>query len=238
MSVDIYDNLKNKGYLAFDAARNYGAQLTRLLREPEVNTFNELRNAYCQGIFAAKALLIQEEPIRLRSGGSSHVFLDHRHFLAQHQYLSLVAELYCTLLAQTPTGFSLGVVESVMSPVIVGAMAKISGHDIVIVKSKKLDFGTKESVFGDVKRDIVLIDDMTSTGSTIIETAALIRQLGGEVKAAVVSACRDNQAALALENCGIKLHSIASFAEILQYLLPQLSQRQRELVSAEYPNQI
>ena len=82
---------------------------------------------------------------------------------------------------------------------------------------------------------MVLIDDMTSTGSTLLEAAPPLRNRGGRIRYAVVSACRDETAQVNLAREGIQLLSIADFREIVTLLQPKLSAREKELVSKEFP---
>lgn len=82
---------------------------------------------------------------------------------------------------------------------------------------------------------MVLIDDMTSTGSTILEAAPPLRNRGGRIRYAVVSACRDETAQVNLAREEIQLLSIATFKEIITALRPKLNSREKEWVSKEFP---
>ena len=194
-----------------------------------------LKSQYIEAIFEAKALMISETPLTLASGGKSHVYVNHRNFLPHHQHLELIARIYLTLLEPHVQEYRLGVVESTMSPILVGAMSALGRRDVVIVKVKKTEHGTKDETFGDISGEVVLIDDMTSTGSTLLEAAPPLRNRGGRIRYAVVSACRDDAAEKNLTREGIQLLHIADFREIVTLLQPQLSSREKELVLKEFP---
>jgi orotate phosphoribosyltransferase len=194
-----------------------------------------LKNQYIEAIYEAKALMISETPLTLASGGKSHVYVNHRNFLPHHQHLELIARIYLTLLEPHAQEYKLGVVDSTMSPILAGAMSTLGRRDVVIVKVKKTEHGTKEETFGDISGEVVLIDDMTSTGSTLLEAAPPLRERGGCIRYAVVSACRDETAQVNLAREGIQLLSIATFKEIITALRPKLNPTERERVLREFP---
>lgn len=194
-----------------------------------------LKKQYIDAIYEAKALIISENPLTLASGGKSHVYVNHRNFLPHHSYLELIARCYLKLLEPLVQDYKLCVVDSTMSPIIAGAMSVLAKRDIVIVKVKKTEHGTKEETFGDISGEAVLVDDMTSTGSTLLEAAPSIRSRGARVRYAVVSACRDETAQVNLAREGVQLLSIATFKEIITTLRPKLNSREKEWVSKEFP---
>ncbi len=86
-----------------------------------------------------------------------------------------------------------------------------------------LKHGTQEYFHGETSQNVVLLDDITSTGETLIDTAEKIQRTGGTVKYAIISAYRDRTAICNHQDQGIKLLSIASFDEIINHLKPFLS---------------
>jgi len=120
-----------------------------------------------------------------------------------------------------------------MSPIIVGAMSARAGIDTVVIKERKQTHGVKDDVFGDPLGEVILIDDMTSTGSTISDAAKKVRAHGGSVKRAIVSASRDQRAKDTLLNEEIELISIFTFDEIIKLLNSQLTARELELIQAD-----
>lgn len=194
---------------------------------------DSLKSQYFDGIYQTKAFLIKEEPFTLQSGKKSHLYLNHRTFLSQNKYLKLVATIYYELAAQLKYEFQLGAVDSVTSPIIVGAMCGMFSKNYVVVKSEPLKHGTQEYIYGNINQPIILIDDMTSTGGTLIDAAEKIRLKGGSVKHAIISAYRDVTAINNLKSHGIELMCIASFAEISSYLSRSLTVNEKTLVHNE-----
>lgn len=187
-------------------------------------TLDTLKSKYIQAIYKTKALLIKEEPITLQSGKKSHIYLNHRNFLSQHQYLALVANIYQQLTTQIEGDYILGAVDSIMSPIIVGAMSVMFNYNYTLPSL----YSNQEYKL--IKNNIVLIDDMTSTGETLIAAAQKIREKGGSVKYAIISAYRETTAIQNLHANGIKILSIISFAEILTSLAPLLSTKEKEII--------
>lgn len=196
-----------------------------------MNTFEQLKTQYIEGIYHSNALLIKEEPFTLQSGKKSHIYLNHRNFLTNTRYLSLIAQLYHTLALNIANHYVLGAVDSIMSPIIVGAMSALFKLDFVIIQKKAMSHGTQASFFGELKQEILLIDDMTSTGETLIQAAQQVREKGGIVKHAIISAYRENNAIESLCQHAIEPLSIANFGEILEQLFPVLSPQEQAIVT-------
>jgi len=195
---------------------------------------NELKLKYINGIYETKAFLIKEKAFTLKSGKESHLYLNHRGFLSHHNYLSLIANIYGLLAEATKTNYQLGVVDSIMSPIIVGAMSHSLKKDFVVVKKTHLTHGTKDIIYGEINGEIILVDDMTSTGGTIIEAANTLRSVGGTVNHAIVSAVRNDTAETNLAKHQIKLWSIASFEEVITELGNSLTQEEKKIIALEH----
>jgi orotate phosphoribosyltransferase len=194
---------------------------------------DSLKSQYFDGIYQTKAFLIKNEPFTLQSGKKSHLYLNHRNFLSQSRYLSLIANIYYELTKHLEYDFQLGAVDSVTSPIIVGAMCAMFNKNYVVIKSEPLKHGTQEYIYGNINQPIILIDDMTSTGGTLVDAAQKVRLKGGLVKHAIISAYRDESAINHLQSQDINLMCIASFSEILTYLSHSLTKNEKNIVKNE-----
>lgn len=196
---------------------------------------DELKQRYFRAIRATGALLIKKEPFKLRSGGYSHIYLSHNHFLSEHKHIELLVDIYRGLIENhVQDEYRVCAVDSVMSPIIAGAFAVLVEKDVIVVKERQLSHGTEQQVFGIVGEDeIVVIDDMTSTGTTIINAVDALRQKGARVNYAVVSATRDQTAEQRLKEAGVHTLYIASFSDILSALWRDLTDEEKQLVSTE-----
>lgn len=197
---------------------------------------DKIKVSYISAVYQTGAFLVKAQPFQLRSGKQSHLYLNHRQFLTQSIYLSLIAKAFTALIQQKLNEFSLGVVDSIMSPIIAGAISTHTEANIVVVKSKKLAHGMQDDIYGSLDKEIVIVDDMTSTGNTIIEVIKKIRKHGGHVNYCVVCAERDPTGANNLLKEGVKLLSIANFTEIVDSLKDKLTEDELLYISSELNN--
>ncbi len=201
-----------------------------------MESLEELKKQYFLAIRATGALIIRKESFRLRSGGSSHVYLSHNNFLSEHRHVELLVRIYRQLIEEHIQGtYRVCAVDSVMSPVIVGAFSVLAKKDMLVVKEQKLSHGTEQQVFGIIGSDeVVVVDDMTSTGGTLISAINILRERGARVNYAVVSASRDQVAQDRVKDLNVHLLHIASFSDILRGLWNDLSEEERQLVATEF----
>ena len=199
-------------------------------------SLEELRKLYFLAIRATDALLIRKEPFRLRSGGSSHVYLSHNNFLSEHKNVDLLARTYRELIEEhIQDSYRVCAVDSIMSPLIVGAFAVLAKKDVIVVKEQKLSHGTEQQVFGIIgSEEVVVVDDMTSTGGILISAINVLRDRGARVNYAVVSACRDQVAEQRVKDLNVHLLYIASFSDVFRGLWNDLSAEERQLVATEF----
>jgi orotate phosphoribosyltransferase len=196
-------------------------------------SIDRLRKQYIDAIYKEKAFLIKKNYFRLHHGGESHLYLNHREFLSQYKYLDLLARLYIEMIPRGLKNFKLGAIDSQMSPVLCGLIAEKLKKDVVIVKENKTENGLEQKIYGDPKGKIVLIDDMTSTGTMPINAAKALRKKGAEVNYLLVSACRDLSAVKNTAKDGIKTLYVATFEEILRTLGSKLSDSEKNIVQKE-----
>lgn len=193
----------------------------------------ELKNEYINAIFAEEAFLVKEESFKLHHGGESHLYLNHREFLSKYKYLDLLTNIYIELIPKDLEDFKLGAIDSQMSPVLCGLISAKLKKDIVIIKENKTEHGLEQKIYGDPKGEIVLIDDMTSTGTMPINAAKELRAKGATVNYLIVSACRDLSAVENTAKENIKTIYVATFEEIIRILWPKLSQPEKDTIQKE-----
>jgi orotate phosphoribosyltransferase len=196
-------------------------------------TMEKLKNEYINAIYAEKAFLVKEKPLRLHHGGESHLYLNHREFLSKYKYLDLLSNIYIELIPKGLENFKLGALDSQMSPVLCGLISAKLEKDIVIVKENITPYGLEQKIYGNPSGEIVLIDDMTSTGTMPINAAKALREKGATVKNLIVSACRDLSAVENTAKEDIKTLYAATFEEILKTLWEKLSDSEKNTVRKE-----
>mgnify|MGYP001054360732 CR=1 FL=1 len=193
---------------------------------------SELTRRYARAVYESGALLIREEPFTLRSGRKSHLYINHREFLSSSANIRLMAELYQELLRIHVGECTVAAVDSIMSPVLCGAITILGGENVVSVRPTKLEHGTEEQVYGSVSGRVAMIDDMTSSGGTILAAAKVLRARGHEVSHAIVSVVRDKSLEGVFAAEGLSLAYVATLPQLAAEV-PTLTARERELLSRE-----
>lgn len=196
-------------------------------------SLSELKKQYIGAIYREKAFLIKEVSVKLHHGGESHLYLNHNQFLSKFSNLQLLTEIYQLLLPKNIKNYKLGAVDSILSPVLCGLLASELKKDIVVTKEKKLEHGLENKVYGDTKGEIILVDDVTSTGSILINAANALRQQGATIHYAIISACRDTNAIDNLTKAKIKVFYVATYEEIIKTLWNVLTEREKQIIRQE-----
>lgn len=192
-----------------------------------------LKKQYIENVYQQKAFIISKTYFNLHHGGRSHLYLDHSKFLSCYKFLNLLVKNCLALMPQNLTNFQLGAVDSIMSPVICGLMAQKLKKDVIVVKEKKLAHGLENKIYGKLKSQVILIDDVTSTGSSLINAAKALRKMKVKVRYGIVSACRDLSAINNLSREKIKTFYIATYEEIIKTLWPMLKTWEKEVIFEE-----
>ena len=172
------------------------------------------------------AVEYREEPFTLRAGGMSHWYVDHRVGLGVNDMIIAAA------------GFIVAKAEEVQIEWEVAAGGGVGGRGLAIMtaiqgdkswaianldKTDTKDFENGYGLHGSkVKhKKVLLVDDIGSSGSSIIELVEMVRENGGEVEHAVTISDRSNgKAAEALAEIGLIYHALLEFDETTGKLIP------------------
>ncbi len=86
----------------------------------------------------------------------------------------------------------------------------------LIVRKEKKEHGTARKIEGEVKAGdkVVLVEDVTTTGSTVVEAAKSLRDSGAVVEAVIVVVDREEGAEENLKKANIKLIPIFRASEL------------------------
>ena len=107
--------------------------------------------------------------------------------------------------------------------VIASALAIETVKPLIYVRSKPKDYGTSKSVEGKIKEGmkVLMIDDVATTGGSVVNAIKSLKESKINVSDAYVIVNRMEGAEEALEELGVKLHSISNVIQITQALHEQ-----------------
>lgn len=175
-------------------------------------------------VLTERAVDYSEEPFNLRAGGESHWYVDHRKGLGtgelMHAVGVLIVERAVTLGIPFERVAGAGV-GGIGLAVVSGWLAdeRIGGVQWVIANLDKTDTDDEQNGYGlhggsVADKNVLLVDDIGSTGSSLLELAEMVRLNGGHIQHAItVSDRSQGRTARALAEVGILYHPLLSFDE-------------------------
>ena len=155
---------------------------------------------------------------KLRGGGSSNVYINMRNALGSPKIFSRIAALLASRLTGTDTGQSISVCGVPHGGVPFAAVAaSMAQLPIMGVRRESKSHGVAGLVYGGTGDDVldcVLIDDVISTGTSLLEVVTLLRELGHKVTRALCVVDRQIGGVTMLQNEGVKVECLTTLARV------------------------
>ncbi len=152
---------------------------------------------------------------RLSSGGVSSYYVDVRRLYSHPSEARTVV----LRMAELVRGLGCDVVAGVESGgVPLAAMVAFAlGKPLVYVRKEPKKHGTRKLIEGDesVLGTAVVIDDVATTGSTLLRAVGVLRESGYSVRDAAVVVDREEGAAQSLAAAGVRLHALTTLRELV-----------------------
>ena len=158
----------------------------------------------------------------LSSGAKSSVYVDLRRVLGYPTAFRAIASLLTARAAVLTGSYGIEYIVGVATGGIPWAtlVAHALGLPLAYVRPERKDHGLGRRVEGaDARGRVLIVDDVATTGSSLISAAAAIRSIGGEPIAALVVVERGQGAVDALRGMGIELHYIVTLKELVDEAL-------------------
>ncbi len=142
----------------------------------------------------------------LSSGKISDYYVDVKEASTHPEVLDAMTDALAGLLpedAEVVAGPELGAVP------LVAVLSVKTGVPMAVIRKKEKGYGTGGRLIGDAEgKSVVVVDDVATTGGSLLEAAEVVREEGGEVNVAVVVVDRREGAEEALKEAGIELRSV------------------------------
>ncbi len=147
----------------------------------------------------------------LSSGRRSDYYVDIKEACTHPEVLDALTDALAEILpdGEVVAGPELGAVP------LVSVLAVKTGREMAIIRKRRKEYGREERIVGDVEgRRVILVDDVATTGGSLLEAAEAVEEAGGEVRDAVVVVDRREGAEEALKERGIRLRSVLTADEL------------------------
>ena len=191
-------------------------------------------------IIRKKSLSTEGGPFKLASGGMSDYYLDMKPTSFDAEAI-LIAEIVCGALESEPRVDSIGGLELGSVPIFAAVCARAGRRPVVgfVVGKERKGHGTDKKIDGNFKPNatVVLIEDVTTRGGSVMEAVRAVREKGAHVKKVITIVDRLEGAAEALAREGIELQAIyqgksCSVRRDRPGTCPQVEQRTRRSAQA------
>lgn len=152
----------------------------------------------------------------LRSGAKSNEYFDKYRFESNPQVLSEIANFIADTIHKSFFKFDyIGALEMGGIP-IATALSLKTGYPLIFIRKKAKEYGTANfAEGGDVKnKNILLIEDIVTSGGQIIESSIMLREAGAIIQNAICVIDREAGGKEKLNENGIKLTSLYTMSEL------------------------
>lgn len=163
--------------------------------------------------------VLQFGQFTLKSGLQSPFYLDFRRIVGRPKVLRSISEQLWNLIANEKFDHLCGVPYAALS---LGATMSVLHDKPMLVKRKEIKaHGTKKMVEGiyQAGQRCVVIDDVISSGISMIETLEVLEQEGLIIEDVVAIVDRQQGGVQALEAKGYKVHALFTLPQLMQALL-------------------
>lgn len=165
--------------------------------------------------------LLTEGQFKLASGATSNYYLDMKPTTFDPEGTNLVAGIIYDMLKNDPAIDAIGGLEVGSIPIIsIVCMRSWPEHPLsgFMVRKQKKGHGTDKKIDGNFRdgSTVVLFDDVTTTGGSVLEAVQAVRARGATVKKIITIVDREEGAAHNLEKEGIEFVPIFKTRDLLK----------------------
>jgi orotate phosphoribosyltransferase len=158
-----------------------------------------------------------EQPFTLSSGGESHDYVDLRRAVGHGDALRIAAEAVLEYLKDAGIAFdAIGGMTMGADPV-AHATALVGGLGWYSVRKSEKTYGERQRIEGTPLHAglrVVVFEDTTSTGRSLLEALDVVRGSGAEIVAALTLLDRGADTATAFAPSGVGFHTLLTYADL------------------------
>jgi orotate phosphoribosyltransferase len=170
-------------------------------------------------IIRQKSLITSGGPFRLASGVMSDYYLDMKPTIFSPEGLNLIADLIFEHLRDDAGVNSIGGLELGAVPIVTAVSMRSfrdRGIDGFVVRKEAKDHGTAKKIDGNFRpnTNVVLIEDVTTKGGSVMQAVRAVRAQGATVKKVITIVDRLEGATAALQAEGIELVPLCTIKEL------------------------
>jgi len=154
----------------------------------------------------------------LTSGRESDYYINVKKLITDPGSLALIAEMIEALTSEKGIGFDRVAGPELGAVPIATAVSLRTGKPLVIIRKRPKSHGTGSLVEGEVRagESILLVEDVTTSGGSVLRAAKVIEELGGKVSAISVVVDRQEGAEGRIRERGYSFLPLIRISELLE----------------------
>ncbi|ACS34402.1 orotate phosphoribosyltransferase [Thermococcus gammatolerans] len=154
----------------------------------------------------------------LSSGKESDYYINVKKVVTDPDALELMAGLIAGLVQRVGIDFDRVAGPELGAVPIATAVSLKTGKPLVIVRKKPKGYGTGSQIEGDVKEGdrILLVEDVTTTGGSVLRAAEVLESLGARIAAIAVVVDREEGAEGSITSKGYTFLPVIRVSELLE----------------------
>lgn len=168
----------------------------------------------------------------LKSGQTSPVYIDLRQIISYPTILSTVADLMWNTLNAAQFDLICGIPYTALP--IATCMSLKNNVGMIMRRKEKKDYGTKQLIEGAFKpgQTCLLVEDVITTGSSVIETAKDLEEAGLKIHDVIVLIDREADGKKNLQDKHYRVHAAITLSQIFRELLHSdaITENERDLL--------